>query len=465
MKKPTIVLVPFLLLLLLMFSACSGPLSPPGTDLGSAASRKIISKTTDAYGTVHEIGVLGPGAQYEIWVPAGWAAGPRGLVTYAHGYVAATAPIALPQEVGLLVGALLQAGFAVADSSYSQNGWAVKDAAIRTRQLRGYFEGNYGAPGKVFLVGTSEGGNVTLKLVQQNPDLFDGALALSGVVGSAQQEMLYILNQRILFDYFFRGTLKGLASADPTAALLDTALGEGALGAKPVNGLPSDLFAGMVAPIVGAILGQNPDKALALAMMTVDGRPMFNWQLPLPAPADFGMEMGITVATGLWFSVFGTQDMLQRTHGKAPVDTNTIVYYSPLLPPDQNVTLNSPGGVERLTSSPAAENYLAHWYQPTGSLQIPLVTLHTTRDPAVPIAQEYRLWEIAGNTSLGMLAQFESEGFGHVLRLMPPDYSLPDPTYLGQILAACNYLLTWVTYGLKPDPAGFGLTPLTLPPP
>jgi pimeloyl-ACP methyl ester carboxylesterase len=273
----------------------------------------------------------------------------------------------------------------------------VKDAAIRTRQLRGYFEGNYGAPGLVYLMGVSEGGNVVMKLVQQNPELFSGALAVSGVVGSAQTEMSYILNERVLFDYFFRGKLRGLAQAgDHIAGLVDTALGNSALAAGPGDtGLPSDgaQFAGLVGQTVGTILALGPTETAALATMKVDGQKMFNWPDEMLGTPDFGTEMTITVATGLWFSIFGTQDMLQRTHGRSPVDTRGSGYWSPVLAliPGAIEALNGESGVERLTSSPAARNYLDNWYQPVGRLRIPLVTLHTSRDPVAPIAQEYRL--------------------------------------------------------------------------
>ena len=54
-----------------------------------------------------------------------------------------------------LVGALamLGMGYAVALSSYSENGWAVKDAVIRTRQLIGIFTSKAGNPENVYVMG------------------------------------------------------------------------------------------------------------------------------------------------------------------------------------------------------------------------------------------------------------------------------------------------------------------------
>jgi hypothetical protein len=45
-------------------------------------------------------------------------------------------------------------------------------------------------------------------------------------------------------------------------------------------------------------------------------------------------------------------------------------------------------GVERVTSSLVARNYVKNFYQTTGKLRRPLVTLHTTLDPTIPFQHE-----------------------------------------------------------------------------
>src|SRR5258706_10855221 len=85
----------------------------------------------------HYEGSAGPGALYEIDVPAEWNGD---LVLYAHGIVQASEAVTLPSgqdRFDVLRAHLLASGYAVAASSYSTNGWSLADAVRRTHQLSG----------------------------------------------------------------------------------------------------------------------------------------------------------------------------------------------------------------------------------------------------------------------------------------------------------------------------------------
>src|SRR5512138_3808299 len=88
-------------------------------------------------------GTLGPGALYRLVRPTNWNGD---LVLYAHGYVSADLPVAIPADADLVTALLVPRGFAVAVSSFSENGWAVKDGTQRTHQLLGIFTSAFGAP-------------------------------------------------------------------------------------------------------------------------------------------------------------------------------------------------------------------------------------------------------------------------------------------------------------------------------
>ena len=113
-----------------------------------------------AWAGVSEVeGVTGQGALYAFFVPDGqdgdeWN---DDLVLYSVGYVSPAAPVALPSIDGLR-DAWLDLGYAVAYSSFSENGLVVKEGVQQTHQLRGLFKSEFGKPDRTYLVGHSQGG-------------------------------------------------------------------------------------------------------------------------------------------------------------------------------------------------------------------------------------------------------------------------------------------------------------------
>src|SRR3989442_12396468 len=100
------------------------------------------------------------GAESAMFVPPAWNGR---LILYAHGFVDPDAPIALPDAapadvapwVVQLRETLLRAGYAVAYSSYAENGGAVKDGAARTHDLPELFSSRFGAPTHAYVMGRS----------------------------------------------------------------------------------------------------------------------------------------------------------------------------------------------------------------------------------------------------------------------------------------------------------------------
>jgi hypothetical protein len=90
----------------------------------------------------------------------------------------------------------------------------------------------------------------------------------------------------------------------------------------------------------------------------------------------------------LAYSVFGTNDLLETADGW-PVSNEETEYRGS----EDDAALNA--GVERYEAGPAASAYRHRYYRPSGLLQRPLVTLHTTRDPGVPYRHELRYFSRA----------------------------------------------------------------------
>jgi len=315
-------------------------------------------------------GELGTGATYALFSPADWNGD---LVVYAHGYVVPSEEVQLPNVDGLR-DAWLAMGYGVAYSSYSQTGYSVKEAAGNTRQLRGLFAAQMGMPSNTFLVGHSMGGLISVMLAERNPQLYAGALPMCGIIGGSRMTIDYLYNVRVLFDYFYSGVLPGDA-----------------------QNVPPDLDQGtVIALTMGAILA-NPLPAFELAAVE---------QVSIQY-ADPG-ELIDAIVTALVFQTGSWADAFERTHRHDFFDNADVVYTGS----SDDDALNA--GVDRFESTPDADAYLEHWYEPDGKLKIPVVSLHTSRDQVAQIFQEDHYDAIvasAGNSSL--LAQHVIDRYGH----------------------------------------------------
>src|SRR4051794_17329642 len=85
---------------------------------------------------------------YRIDIPANWN---HELVMFYHGY--AIDPVKFPtvEPISPMFTPLLERGYAVAQSTYSQTGWAVEQAYVETEKLRQHFVAKYGKAQRNFV--------------------------------------------------------------------------------------------------------------------------------------------------------------------------------------------------------------------------------------------------------------------------------------------------------------------------
>ena len=363
----------------------------------------------------HFEGEVGPGSTYEIDVPANWHGA---LVVYAHGMVQADLPVMPPSlqpqfnELRLM---LLSSGFALAASSYSSNGWALADAVRRTHQLSGLFKSKVGEPRRVYLMGASLGALVAVKLAETQARQYDGALALCGPVGGALPELQYVGDGRVTFDYYFPGLLPGTPFDVPADAAFLSPLDPGG---------PSPLFLK-----VGPVLAVNPDRVL-------------RWAAAANLPFANNGELAKSALYFLAFSLRFTNDFIERVNGKLPYDNTDTSYVvdataDPVLNAFLSGMLNA--YVQRFDADRAAVTYYDHNYTPSGRIGIPVLTLHNTRDPAIPYAHESVFAAtVAGAGRSHFLAQHPIDRWGHCA------------FELGEVQAAFGSLVQWVETGVKP---------------
>ena len=349
-------------------------------------------------------GVTADGALYRFLVPSSWNGQ---LVVYAHGYVSAGDPIALPntpiEQAAFQV--ITSQGFAVAMSSYAENGWAVKNGAQTTHQLRGLFAARVSNPTRTYLVGTSEGGLITLDLTEGFPGQYDGTLAICGVVGGTPLHFQHFGDGRVLFDYFFPGVLPGDLLHMPN---LDFSP-----GSPTYTAVANSLIAGLFAP------GQP-----TLQFANVAGLPGSN--------VNEIIFSGLTLVGGYT----AINELLQRTNGHNFYDNTKTVYSGSA----NDAALNA--GVRRYSADQGGVNYVAHYYDPNGYLRIPTLTLHTTQDPTVAFSQEaHYAAVVAGANASNFLVQQSVNRYGHC-NVKPEE-----------ILNSFQGLFLWVNYGITP-PSG-----------
>jgi hypothetical protein len=320
-------------------------------------------------------GTLPSGALSRICMPIGWNGQ---LVVFAHGYVAPGQPIAfynltLP-DGSSLPDVVQSLGFAFATTSYRQNGLAILEGADDMLELVARFGETHSTPLRTYVSAVSEGSLVAALLAERSPDVFFGVFATCGPIGSFNAQIDYVGNFRVLFDYFFPGIIPGSPIAIPPTVATN--------------------WYSTYVPAIIAALAANPARAVELLRVA-------------KAPFDQANPSTIvnTALDLLWYNVFATNDAIQKLGGN-PFGNKLTLYFGST----NDLRLNF--RVERFTAAPSALAALRA-YRTSGDLRIPLVTLHTTGDDAIPIWQELLYLLKADPSGRGRFIPLPVVRYGH----------------------------------------------------
>ncbi len=371
-------LLPAFAAVLALFSVGCGHknlLAPKESAASSAMVGQRLPAQMQALGepvaALHTEGVSESGAIWAIDRPAHWNGD---LVLYAHGYTNPSEPVALPNYFALR-DSLLARGFGVATSSFSSNGYAAAEGVRETHELRGIFSEVAGRPQHTYVVGKSLGGLIAMILSQKYPKQYDGSLLVSGVVGGTTAEVQYMGDIRVLFDAVY-GPVLGCDLYHP-----------------PVI---TDANAQVVGPVLQAITA-NPQGVGIIQMLARK-----------PLPGNNTQEIVTSLITMLGFSMQGGGDLLERAHGHSYFGNANYTYTSSALPPALVADINT--RVARYSRDPAAEQYLLHYGEADAPFRMPVITMHTSRDPVVPAFHETLLGQVAGGPNL---RQYLTTRYGH----------------------------------------------------
>jgi pimeloyl-ACP methyl ester carboxylesterase len=307
------------------------------------------------------------------------------LLVYAHGYVSPFEPVGIPEDQLVLpdgtsiTNTVTSLGFAFAATSYITNGLAVKNAVTDVVDLVDIFATRKGMPAHTYLVGASEGGLITALATERHSDVFDGGLPTCGPVGSLRRQINYWGDARVLFDYFFPDVLPDFApDQDPLISqdLIDN-------------------WATYEAQIREALVAQPDQTEQLLRVARVPEK-----------RGDFEANVDALVQL-MWYNVFATNDAVAKLGGQ-PYDNASRWYCGS----DDDHRLNEE--VVRFEADPEALDEVEMYYETSGDLTAPMVTLHTLKDSVAPYWHEpiYR-WKIRAEGAQALHANIPSFRYGH----------------------------------------------------
>ena len=172
------------------------------------------------------------GAPYRIDVPADWNGD---LVMLMHGYEPAGAPRSTPMKPADETAIFLKQGYAVAQSDYASQGWAVGDAIVDNERLRQLVGRSIGHPRHTYLVGFSLGALEGAASLERHPHVYAGALFMCGATVSTPELIARgSLTPLVAFDALIPGVLPDLAAAS-SPAFVPPAVFAQALKAHPAQ--------------------------------------------------------------------------------------------------------------------------------------------------------------------------------------------------------------------------------------
>ena len=160
-------------------------------------------------------------------------------------------------------------------------------------------------------------------------------------------------------------------------------------------------------------------------------------------PGSSSIELGQSIVAALLGHASTAPDQSPQLRGKPYFDNHGVVYTG-ALPPDVLTSINT--AIDRFDAVPSVLNYQERYYQPTGGLEIPTLTLSLSRDPVAPdFHRTFYASVVAAAGETDHLVQRTVDRYGHCDQLTPVE-----------IGTAFRDLVAWVEYGVKPVRSGPG---------
>jgi pimeloyl-ACP methyl ester carboxylesterase len=328
-------------------------------------------------------GTLADGATYLIEVPTNWNGT---LFLYSHGYV--IPGMANPaQDVGDPATRffMLKNGFALAGSSYAHTGWAIQEALLDQIAVLDIFGKTVGAPSRTIAWGHSLGGMITAGLIQRNPERFDAALPMCGVLSGG----VATWNTALDATFAFKNLLapgSGLQLVGITNPLGNLQLAETVLVAAQATpqGRARIALSGALGDLPGWFVPLSPEPAATNFAAQENNQFQWDSQVDFPFAFAFRAELEFR-AQGNPSSNVGVDYRKQFAHSVDAAEVRALYEQAGL---DLEADLRMLNETVRISADLNAREFLEQNIIYDGDIHIPVLTLHTTGDGLVVVENE-----------------------------------------------------------------------------
>jgi pimeloyl-ACP methyl ester carboxylesterase len=368
------------------------------------------------------------GAKFKVQIPGNWNGT---LLIYLQGSKTGAAlaeplvvPPVLPGSDPPLADTLLANGYALAGSQVASSEWQQKAEFQDTFSLTAYFRGRIGEPKRVILLGTSLGGLVALKLMEEYPRSYDAAIATCAPAAGTPQRMDRMLDFALAYAAAF-------GWPDAWGAIDD--LKDGLNFARDVN------------PIVPWPKPDGSNRGAWEFLRLISGLSADAfWKTdPMQGVPGYMMDMLWTTQQREAIEAWANGPIVQNfdhRYSLAPADKA----YLATLGIKADDLLDKMNSWPQIAACAPCRDFAYRFATVRGALTKPVLTLHTTADGLAEINNEGYYRDVVESRGCSQnLSQAFVNGVGHCAFTAT------------QILTTLAAMEKWLDTGVRPDASSF----------
>lgn len=323
------------------------------------------------------------GVKYQIRLPEVWNGT---LLLYSHEFRAADPfppAFAKPRTDAPVAGdgktatRLLEAGYALAGSTWSRNGYALREGVQAGQDLYRFFRDTVGIPERTYVWGESLGGVIS-ELLAEREDWVDGALPMCSTLAGTNPNYDLALDVAFAFKTLLYPEMKltnYTSYAEARAVWTE------------------------VRRRATAALSGGPDQLGRLMLVSALGNQVWKSRDHDDATGGSRIQAGMDILFEVMgYATIARYDLEQRVGGNP--SSNTGAHYDQRISVEekQEIDLVDPGGfaghlaeldrAPRIAADSAARKRADLLGDPTGKLRVPTLTLHTGYDATAIVQNE-----------------------------------------------------------------------------